>query len=93
VQTPAEQADSNHFTTTCGFLCRHQPGTGGLGVFVWDVGGLEVSAATDGVRIKGESPALADVGLMARRLHVAQAVHQNLARGVGAAAVKRRLMG
>jgi hypothetical protein len=58
---------------------------------VWTVRGLEVIASADGVYLKGEFGALRNVQPLVQLLYVAEKVHQDLARGVGAAAVRRWL--
>jgi hypothetical protein len=52
---------------------------------------LEVSATHHGVTIKGQSPAIQGVDALVQLLRVADSVRYDLSRGVGAAAVKRRL--
>jgi hypothetical protein len=59
--------------------------------FCWDVAGLQVSASRHGVRIKGQSVTIQDVETVAQLLRVAESVWHDLACGVGAVAVKRRL--
>jgi hypothetical protein len=79
------------FTTNCGFPCRQTTDDTGAVAFSWEVAGLEVSAAHHGVTIKGQLLAIEDVDALVQLLRVAESVWHDLACGVGAVAVKRRL--